>query len=289
MFRFFTTIFFIFLFYLTSEICHPRSVFAETIISASIGENEITLDGYSSPDSPIELEGGQGSISQNRFFFKIAHAAGVRIYAKTFSDSTGYFIFDKIILPKNPSELCLTSTDTSGRTTTPTCFPPPPASNYHTNIGPVILPPTLTINNDKIKPGQIVYSSGQSIPNSKIEIHFYKVENNAPAFPKSVQAYSLPVLTITTDKYGNFNLNLPTAYSSNYRLFATTNYKESNSPKSPTLIYIMPSLIWLFWIQNYYLIIPISIFFITLIIFIILLFKKNKIRYLPAVSIQFSH
>jgi len=256
--------FFILFFYLTSEICHPRSAYALTDnadvqVSASIGENEITLNGYSFPNSPVELE-------------------GINIYSKTYSDNNGYFEFNKIVLPKNPSELCLTSTDSSGRQSTPVCIPPPPATNYHTDIGPIILPPTISLEQDQINPNATVISSGQSIPNSPLTIFFYKVDDNAKSFshldvalaklrPKAAMAYSLPPLKTTTDKNGNYNLNLPTAYSSNYRLYTAVEYNNNNSPKSNTLLYFMPKQ------YNYFMI---YIFIFTIILFFLLLFVSKK-------------
>lgn len=241
----------------------PQPVFAEISLSASIGENEIKLTGFSSPDSKIELE-------------------NYKTYDQTYSDDTGYFEFNTL-LPKNPTDLCLTSTDNNKRKTIPVCIPPPPAENYDTEIGPIILPPTLSINNENINPGEIIYSSGQSIPDSEVNIYFYKVNDAAPSFPKAVQAYSLPIFKTKTNQNGHFEFNLPTAYSSDYRLFATVNYKKNPSPKSLTLTYTMPSL------TNYYLIIAVSLFFITSAIFVILLLRskiydqQSKFRYLPAI------
>ncbi len=274
----------------------PKPIYALTDtgnvkISASIGENEITLEGYSSPNSPIELEGGQSQpiTSLNIFFLKIVQANDVRIYAKTYSDHTGYFIFNKIILPKNPSELCLVSTDPSGRKSTPVCIPPPPATNYHTDIGPVILPPTISLEQNQINPNSTVISSGQSIPNSPITVFFYKISDNAKSFPKTALAYSLPPLETTTDKKGNYNLSLPTAYSSDYRLYASVKYNDNFSPKSNTLLYFMPSLFWFFLKQHAYLAILLPIFILTLILFVLLLFFNSKtynqisrLRFLPA-------
>jgi len=228
------------------------SIASSTSVTASIGQNRITINGYTSPKSRVEL-------------------SSPRVFAVTYSDSTGYFIFDKTLLPKNPSDLCLISIDENYRHTTPICIPPPPATNYQTNTGPILLPPTISLENDTINPNSTVLTSGQTIPNSKISLHFYKVNDSAAAFPKEVQAYSLPSITITTDPNGNFSLNLPTAYSSNYRLYASTQFNDNYSPKSNTLVYILPSLFYLFLQQNQYLIYFLPLFLFTLIIFTYLL------------------
>jgi hypothetical protein len=248
---------------------------ADIKVSAAVGENEVTIFGQSSPNSRIEL-------------------TGINIYSLAFSQPDGSFKFDKIILPKNSSELCLTSKDTNNRTTTPTCIPPPPATNYHTDIGPILLPPTISLEQDKINPNSTVISSGQSIPNSPVTIFFYKVTDNAKSFPKSVLAYSLPALKTTSDNEGYYSLNLPTAYSSNYRFYTSVQYNDNFSPKSNTLLYLMPSFSSL-WIQRHSsLTIFLFIFTLTILLFFILLFLNSKTcekiiktRFLPAIRTSY--
>lgn len=241
---------------------------ADVSVSASIGQNRVTINGYTSPESRVEL-------------------SSPRVFAVTYSDKTGYFVFDKTLLPKNPSDLCLISIDNNNRHTTPVCIPPPPETNYYTDIGPILLSPTISLENDTINPNSTVITSGQSIPNSTISLHFYKVDDNAVSFPKEVQAYSLPSLTVTTDKNGNFSLNLPTAYSSNYRLYASSKFNDNYSPKSNTLIYILPSLFYLFLQQNRFLIFLLPLFLFTIIIFVYLLhlyFQEIPIHFFPAIK-----
>jgi hypothetical protein len=245
-------------------------------ISASIGENEVTIFGYSSPNSRIEL-------------------TGINIYSLTFSQENGYFEFKKNVLPKNPSELCFQSKDSNSRTSTLLCIPPPPATNYHTDIGPIILPPTISLEQDKINPNSTVISSGQSVPNSPITIFFYKVNNLAKSFPKTALAYSLPPLKTNTDENGHYSLNLPTAYSSNYRLYTSVQYNDNYSPKSNTLLYFMPSLFWFFLKQHAYLTILLPLFIFTLILFFLLLLLNSKtyhkivttIKFLPALRTSY--
>jgi len=240
-------------------------------ISASIGENEVTIFGYSSPDSKIEL-------------------TGIDIYSLTYSKDDGYFEFNKIVLPKNPPELCFQNKDNHNRSSTLLCIPPPPATNYHTNIGPIILPPTISLEQDNINPNSTVITSGQSVPNSPLTIFFYKVNDFAKSFPKEALAYSLPPIKTNTDENGNYNLNLPTAYSSNYRLYSSVNFNNNFSPKSNTLIYFMPSLFKIFLKQHIYLIVLLPIFIGTLILFFVLLFLNSskeedlvsKTNFLPA-------
>jgi hypothetical protein len=258
----------LFLIFPSSVLAADSTVYQSVSVSASIGQNRVTINGYTSPESRVEL-------------------SSPRVFAVTYSDQSGYFVFDKTLLPKNPSDLCLTSIDQDSRHTTPICIPSPPITNYQTDIGPILLPPTISLENALINPNATVITSGQSIPNSQVSIHFYKVDDQAVSFPKEVQAYSLPSITFTTDQDGHFSLSLPTAYSSNYRLFASTNFDDSNSPKSNTLIYILPSLLYIFLQQNRFLIFLLPLFLFTLIIFFYLLhlYRQNpSLRFLPAVK-----
>lgn len=240
-------------------------------VSASIGENEVTITGYTSPKSRVEL-------------------SSPRVFAVTYSDDTGYFIFNKTLLPKNPSDLCLTSIDDNQRQNTPTCIPSPPQTNYHTNIGPILLPPTISLENDIINPNSTIITSGQSIPNSQVSVHFYKVDDNGKAFlsflsPVPAYAYSLPKISVISDALGNFSLNIPTAYASDYRFYASTKFQDNYSPKSNTLVYILPSLLWIFIQQNLYLVYFLPIYLLTLCLFFFLIKKYHqpKIHYLPAI------
>lgn len=234
---------------------------ASTTVTATIAENRVTIFGYTSKKSRVEL-------------------SSPKVFAVTYSDQKGFFIFDKTLLPRNPSDLCLISYDNNNRSTTPVCIPPPPPTNYHTDIGPILLPPTISLEKDKINPNSTVISSGQAIPNSTVNIDFYKVNDKAISFVKQAQAYSLPSVTVITDDDGNFNLNLPTAYSSNYRLYTWAKFQDNYSPKSNTLIYFLPSFFTLF-LQKYpflYYLIPILV--IILNILGTYLFLKSDLRYL---------
>jgi len=252
----------------TQALEQPNSV----SVSASIGENEVTIYGYTSPDSKVEL-------------------TGINIYSIDYSDNTGYFEFNSLVLPRNSSELCLQSKDDSDRSSSLVCNPPPPLTNYHTNIGPIILPPTVSLEQDNIHPNTTVISSGQSIPKSTITVYFYKVNDSAQSFPKSALAYSLPKIETITDEKGNYSINLPTAYSSDYRLYTSVTYNDSYSPKSNTLLYNLPSLFWLFLQQHAYLTVLLPVFIFSLLLFFLLLFfnssktyhLRSKIKFLPAI------
>ena len=260
----------LFLFFLLP---HPVSAFESqlnTTVTATIGENRVTIYGYTSPQSRVELSNST-------------------VFAVTYSDQEGYFLFDKTILPRTTSDLCLISFDNSSRQTTPTCFPSPPLTNYQTDIGPILLPPTISLEENDINPNSTVVTSGQAIPNSEVSLSFYKVNDSASSFAKSAYAYSLPSVTATTNGSGNFSLTLPTAYSSDYRLYASAKFDNNYSPKSNTLIYILPSLFYLFLQQYPFIKYLLPLFIFTLILFFYFLHfqKSRRPRYLPAVQNYF--
>jgi len=228
----------------------PKSI----SISALIG-SKVTIYGYSSPNSKVDL------IASNA-------------QATTYSNKFGYWQFYRIYLPSITSEICFYLTDDTNLTAPPTCIPNPPPNDFTSNIGPIILPPTIAINSEEISPNSTVASSGQSIPNTPVQIHFFTQQQNTP-FPKTANAYSLPNLEVLTDKDGLFNFNLPTAYSTSYKFFATNHHPNlSPSPISHTLNLSLPS----FWQLYQKIIISLILFFITLALFIYFLFKNRQVR-----------
>lgn len=217
-------------------------------ISARIPANTVTLFGYTSPNSRIEL-------------------SSTKTFAVTYSQSNGYFIFDQITLPRPSQDLCLTSQDESNRLSNPVCIPEPPKNNSYTEIGPILLSPTLSLDLKN------QYSSGQSIPNSNIQIYLYQ-QSSPFSIVKTVQAFSLPILNTQTDSQGNYSLNLPNTVATNYRLFTTTQFLDTSSPKSNTLLYHPDYTIFYLYFLIPILLIALSLFFI---------FKKTRHRFLPAI------
>lgn len=242
----------------------------DVFISASIGENRVTIFGYCSPNSKVEL-------------------SSVSVFDVTLSDSQGNFIFDRTFLPLNPSDLCLSFIDAEGRRSQPVCIPPPPPANYHTDIGPILLPPTLSLDSEIINPNSTTLASGQSIPDSQIDIYFYQSDSQAPIFPvKDALAVALPIFSTHTDSLGNYSFNLPTTYSSDFRLYATTLLVDFPSPKSNTLAFSLPSLWSIFWAQNGWLVATLAalVFTLTLLFYLIILARRqtaiSSLQYPPA-------
>lgn len=227
-------------------------------VSASIEDNRVTIFGYTSPGSRVELS--------NPFVFAVAY-----------SDDSGYFNFDRTLLPKvQMSELCLVALDDNSRRTTPVCFPSPPAVNYHTDIGPVILPPTLSLDADSIDPHSTSVASGQGIPDTEVTVYLFQTDSRPSLIPEA-QAFSLPQYTVRADSRGNYSFSLPTIYSTSYRLYSTLTYNDSPSPKSNTLFFSLPGF------QINYFFIFFLFLFLLLITSYLLLFLRRRRRYLPAI------
>ena len=225
-------------------------------ISAQIAETSITVFGYTCKKCKVEM-------------------SNPYIYASTYSDNKGYFIFDKTIIPKKFHDICIVSTDKHGVQSPPTCIASPPETKYHTDIGPILLAPTISLNKSKITPYHTIASQGQGIPNSTIKIHLFKNKDKANLIPKEVEAYSLPILTIQTNNEGDFNFNIPSVYQTNFRLFANSEYLDSSSPKSNTLIYHLPVY------KDYFLFLILPFFVIILTIIFRWIYK----RYLTTIKL----
>lgn len=212
-----------------------------TIISAHIPETTVTINGFTSPLSKVEM-------------------TGINTYSLTYSDSDGYFEFPQNVLPKQLNELCFQSSDDNGLTTALVCIPPPPSNQYHTDIGPIILPPTIGLSQQSV--------SGNAIPNSPINIFLF---TDNKSLIKPAEAYSLPIYQTMSDEHGKYSFSLPLQG----RFFATTQYQSENSPKSVTLQYLLPSYNYLYLL---------SLILIMTLLFLFYLINKNKknIRYLPA-------
>lgn len=208
----------------------------QVTISASIGAPVLKLWGYGPPGARIEL-------------------GGDRVSDFTYSATNGYFKFPKTYLPA-PSdifypELCLIAIDQIGRATPPTCIPGLAATIFNFDIGPVILPPTISITDG---------ASGITIPDSEVKIVLAEDgRRNFGNFAlvREAKAYYIPDYTVKSDDRGYFSFNMPDSQPNTWNVFAITKYSEgTTSPKSNTLKFevISPALgliqsIWAFIIS----------------------------------------
>lgn len=202
--------------YLEKTIVSPS-----VIISATIGIPKMTLWGYGPANSVVEV-------------------TGTGVDQKTTSQSDGYYSFDLIYLHDSMSfpELCITAVDLDGRVTPPTCIPPIEEGNYFYNVGPVILPPTISLGAPETNPGSQVSAQGTAIPNTEIVVKLAQGETGTTSFKlvSEVLAFYIPSYTVTSDSKGNYSFNMPIKPGRTWRVFAFNNYEGNPSPKSNTLV-----------------------------------------------------
>ncbi len=252
-------------------------------ISASLGAPVLRLWGYGPSNSRVELRGN-----------------GVEDF--TYARTDGYFEFSKAFLPSPIGllypELCLTGIDLIGRATPPTCIPALPANEFSYDIGPVILPPTLSLEAGTVSPSTQTGVSGITIPNSEVKIVLAE-ENTGRSLAifsivKTALAYYIPNYTVKSDSRGNFSFNMPDASPNNWRVFAITTYSQgSTSPKSNTLTFrvISPMLallenIWklILSLLNLRVLIVLEVLIILIIIITLFSSKRSKIKVSPNTS-----
>jgi len=200
-----------------------RSLLYEVEVSATIGEPKLTVFGWTSPQALVELK-------------------GQRVSELAVADETGYFYFDRVFLPPpkpNYPEICLSVVDRASRISSfPTCLPPLPPKLGEIRVGPVLLPPTLSLEKGEFLPGQQVKATGATFPKSKVKIFLANSASNLVShLPGVKEAYALflPQYEIQSDQQGNFEFNLPASYPQKWKVYATAEFQGSPSPKSVSL------------------------------------------------------
>lgn len=193
------------------------------IISATIGIPKMTLWGYGPAGSIIEL-------------------SGVGVEQEIMSQPDGYYSFDLVYLPDATTfpELCVTAIDRAKNATPPTCIPPIGQGNYFFDVGPVILPPTISLGAPQTNPGSQVSAQGSTIPNSVIDIKLARPEEKQGILGlrivEHVLAFYIPSYSVLSDARGEYSFNMPIEEGVTWRVFAITEYGAgSKSPKSNTL------------------------------------------------------
>lgn len=188
------------------------------------------LYGYTSPQAQVSL-------------------TGVSLERKTKSDDNGYFEFDNLYTVYSLKEVCLQSEDLARRVSSPVCITPPYVTSDSLAYGPVILSPTLSLNQSKYFTGDEITLSGQTIPNTKLTLSFFTDDKGKVlTFVKESLALTIPRFEAQSDNQGNFSVSFPSSKAEAVRLFSQTSFDSQNSPKSSTLyLEILP--FWLKWLN----------------------------------------
>lgn len=220
----------------------PQSVLAagvgsQTTVKANIpGKFSMNITGFASADAIIQV-------------------TGVRIFAQTQTDKNGYFELKQVAISQEAKEICLIVIDSEKRASVPHCLSLP--ATAVNNLGPVIMPPTLSLSEAQIWQKQKAFAAGRTIPNIPLEISIFEVDSRNLSvkigrkiakilFPQ-VRASELPILNLVSDRNGNFTFTLPTFKTAGYRLFAKTIYKDKPGHKSNTISYKVESRISYFF------------------------------------------
>jgi len=215
-----------------------NSVSFTTQVSATVGENYLTITGYTSPQAKVILSSSAGNL-----------------YRQTFADNTGYFVFQAVLFPQNVGELSLISQDTNGFSSTPLFLPAPPPSQDVILQG-LLMPPTIGLSTGENSYDQPSAVAGKTFPKSPVLIYLYA--DPEQSFWSTINTFgtnfwnlivhqafakSAPRLEIESDENGDFEVNLPSVEPAMQKIFVASLFDKNYSPKSFTLTFATLS-IW---------------------------------------------
>lgn len=231
---------------------------ASVTVTATVGEPKLILFGYTSPSAVVRL-------------------SGIGVASQTIADLTGYFYFNRVFLPlpterwvsKTKQELAypelyLQAVDTNNRVSSPVILPTLPIGPYEISVGPILISPTITLEKGSYSPGEQIIASGQTMPKSEVTIYLandqqkkssnwlWKMMPFSLFNPQNAYAYFIPKYQIVSDDNGSFQFNLPnnlTEGNVDWKVFASSTYFESPSPKSNTLSFSVLSFWQWLWSQ----------------------------------------
>jgi len=202
----------------------------EATIWAQVGENYLTLSGYTSPLAKVYLSSSVGNLKR-----------------ETYADKSGFFLFQFVFLPQKTGELCLLAQDTNGLVSPPLFLPEPP-QNQDIIIENILLAPTLSLSQGETLTLSQADAAGKTFPNSKVLVYQYLDSKTTfwtriqDLIIKGVWAKTAPILEVEADSEGNFEFNLPSNEPSDLKIFVASIFQkpqlpsEKNySPKSFTL------------------------------------------------------
>lgn len=249
-----------------SLLAFPQSVFAskiQTDVKASLlWEKQLNIFGFTSPQSLVQ-------------------AVSIRTFALTSADSNGFFYFKSIYVSSQAQEICLISIDSYRRSNFPTCVSIDDQLDG-SEIGPILLSPTLSLSQKVIWTNNNVTATGQTLPNSHVAISFFDTKKTSVrskfSLTKQVLAIDLPVLTTQSDSKGNFSLTVPTHRETEFRFFAKAFYDKNPTPKSQTLFFKINPKTQLTIVENFFKVLVLLSILVSLLAVIFFELKNNKIR-----------
>lgn len=221
-----------------SDIIVP--VYSEPVnVSGYVGAGYMieSITGWSSPYSEVNL-------------------SSPNLARKTVAGETGFFAFSFIPVPENLGEICLVAQDVNQLPSYPVCLSKIERKE-NIRIENILLPPTVTIEGEKIIAGKTAKASGMTFPDSEVDIYlftenygFYKDYNGYEIyknyilklfFPKTY-AFGLPKYQVKSNQNGYFEFSLPASYPSENRIYAAAvltneSLENAGSPKSFTLAF----------------------------------------------------
>ena len=221
----------------------------KTVFAYTIGPVEMTVSAYVGLPSESEGESPKPTPGIKPSAFSLfgytcptctVSVQNPGLYRSTDANSeTGKFEFASTFPNTLVEDICLVAQDKLNRVTMPVCIPPPPPDSKIA-IGPVIMPPTVSINNNNFFTGDHIIVSGQTVPSTDIKLSFFTDESKTSFMARlnpvrETYAATLPKRDIKVDKQGNFTMNLPFEDPQFYRTFAQTIFEKAFSQKSVTL------------------------------------------------------
>jgi len=226
-------------------------------VTARVGGYLYNIEGLTSPQAKVDLKSTQGNL-----------------YLTTYANQEGKFHFQNVLVGPQPGQFCFFATDIDQNPSPPLCIDPPAPAPVNFLTG-IILPPSLTIDKGIFRQGDRVNAYGLGLPNAKLEVFLFEktrppifdlldlvkpsfvtLKNNLlqPAWAKNIaeegktsssQDSPVPKIAIHTDEKGRFSLNLPSAQSGRWRIFAGAFWQKH--PVSPSHTLEFSSLPWWQW------------------------------------------
>lgn len=172
------------------------------------------LSGWTSPNAQVKLS--MDTLSQ-----------------KTQADIDGFFSFAAVESVKTAKEVCLQAYDRNNRAIPTLCLPVPPRVDETTEVGPVLLAPTMEKSTHSLQSMTI----GESIPNAVVKVKVVTTSESSLSLIPEAYAIYLFTYEVNVDQNGYFAFTLPSVKNRQFRFIAQTQYKNSLSPPSATLTF----------------------------------------------------